>query len=620
MKRGSAMCGIAGFCSFNADYIMQEGRWTDVLVKMRESLKRRGNDDCGEYLCRHTGLSQTRLSIRDIENGRQPIIRTVNDNTYIIVYNGEIYNTNELKAELKKDFEFATTSDTEVILYCFIKYGMECVNMLNGIFAFAIWDSAAESLYLFRDQSGVKPLFYSFCNDTLVFGSEIKALFEFPGIEPQLDINGMREVIGIGPARTAGNGVFKGIYEIKPAHYAVYSPNGFKQKRYWQLESRCFEQSYKETLEQLRALIVDAVERQLVSDVPICSFLSGGVDSSIVTAIANNYLKQHSTTLNTFSFDFSENDTYFKSNSFQAERDRPYVDIMLKYHDLNHKYLECNESDLADYLYMAVDAKDIPGMADVDASLLYFCREVKKYNKVTLTGECADEIFGGYPWFHRKELFNSGTFPWTIDLQPRKQLLRDDFIHELDIDTYVSERYEESISQTPLLDGENEEQAARRRVSYLNLNWFMTTLLERMDRTSMYSGLEARVPFADYRIIEYVWNIPWEYKCRNGVVKGLLREACQDLLPPELINRKKSPYPKTYNPKYEKLLIERLLEVVFDNNSAIQPIIDKQKVLDFIHTPSDYGKPWFGQLMCGPQLMAYMLQINYWLDKFKLSI
>ena len=352
----------------------------------------------------------------------------------------------------------------------------------------------------------------------------------------------------------------------------------------------------------------------------MCSFLSGGVDSCIVTALASNYLNKNNCILNTFSFDFTGNDKYFKSNSFQPEQDRPYVDKMLKAYNVNHTYLFCDQRELADELYTSVDAKDLPGMADVDASLLYFCRQVKEHNKVTLTGECADEIFGGYPWFHREEFFNADTFPWSINMETRESVLKSELRDELKLKKYVKKAYKKTISDVPVLEGENDEEKRRREISYLNIKWFMTTLLDRMDRASMYSGLEARVPFADHRIIEYIFNMPWEYKCHNGVVKWLLRDSAQGILPDELLYRRKSPYPKTYNPEYEEILKHRLREVLSDSSSPLNQLVDKVKVMRLITAPSDYGKPWFGQLMAAPQMMAYLLQINYWMSKYKLSI
>ncbi len=615
------MCGIAGFCNLEQNFKNKAPYWTDILEQMHKRLAHRGDDNFGTYLKEQAGLSHARLSIRDIAGGSQPMVRRLGEREYAIVYNGEIYNTEELVPELSAaGFRFQTTSDTEVILYAFIRYGADFVSRLNGIFSFAIWDETKKELFLYRDRVGVKPLFYTLNHNTLVFASEPKALFCHPDIEPKLKLDGLREVLAIGPARTMGNGIFDGVQEVKPGHFMCFSKNSLTEYMYWNLTSREHPDSYPETVEKVSFLVRDAVRRQMVSDVPVCTFLSGGIDSSIVTALAYKYMEEHGEKLNTFSFDFTENDKYFQSNSFQPERDLPYVNIMLKRCPANHTYLECDEAQLTDALYDAVKAKDMPGMTDVDASLLYFCSLVKQHNKVALTGECADEIFGGYPWFYRPELMNRDGFPWSADISARTLFLSDDLIRQLDLETYAYDRYQTSLSQAPLLAGENEEQTKRRQIAYLNIKWFMQTLLDRMDRTSMYSGLEARVPFADHRIIEYVFNVPWEMKYQNNIEKTLLRDATKDLLPDELLYRKKSPYPKTYHPGYEKLLVQKLSEILANPASPISPLIDRKKALQFMQAPKEYGRPWFGQLMAGPQLMAYFIQINYWMELYHLSI
>ena len=395
---------------------------------------------------------------------------------------------------------------------------------------------------------------------------------------------------------------------------------GLSDTTYWDLKCLPHTDSYEDTVAHVSFLMRDTVKRQMISDVPVCTFLSGGIDSSIVTALAAAYQREHGEVLNTFSFDFTENDIYFQSNSFQPERDLPYVNCMLEHCKTSHTYLECTQETLADMLYAAVDAKDMPGMTDVDASLLYFCSLVKKQNKVTLTGECADEIFGGYPWFYRPELMNRDGFPWSADIDARTAFLDDDVMKSLDLSSYSHARYEESLKKTPHLPDETAEEYRRREIAYLNIKWFMQTLLDRMDRTSMYSGLEARVPFADHRIIDYVYNVPWKMKYQNGVEKALLRDAFRDLLPPELLHRKKSPYPKTYHPDYEKILIARMTDILADSNASILPLIDKKKAKKFMEAPKEYGKPWFGQLMAGPQLLAYFIQLNYWMEKYHLSV
>lgn len=615
------MCGIAGFSNPEEDYFRMQKRWKEILDSMNHVQKHRGPDDEGIYLDHACGLAHVRLSIIDLYTGHQPMLRKKDNRECSIVFNGEIYNMKLLKEELiKKGARFETTSDTEVILVGYMRYGASFIKCLNGIFSIAIWDGALKKLFLFRDRLGVKPLFYTIADKTLVFSSEIKGLFQYPGIKPVIDREGIGEIFGLGPAKTYGKGVFQGVSEVLPGHFMVYDQEGLKDHIYWEVKSHPHTDSYEETVEKTSYLLHDAVKMQMLSDIPISTFLSGGVDSSLVTAICAKELRKEGKELNTFSFDFVDNHRYFKANSFQPSEDRPWVDKMVEFSKTNHIYLECDNRDLADYLYKAVDARDLPCMADVESSMLYFCSKVIDHNKVTLTGECADEIFGGYPWFHKKECFEADNFPWSMDMEPRKSLLKNDILEEVDLEEYAKAAYQKTIKETPWLEGETKKEARRREIAYLNLKWFMATLLDRMDRTSMYSGLEARVPFADHRIVEYVFNVPWEMKCPGGLVKGLLRAAGEENLPYEVLYRKKSPYPKTYHPEYEAMLADRLRDVMSGVNAPIRKLIDLKKLERFLNSPKDYGKPWYGQLMAGPQMTAFLLQVNYWLEKYQISI
>lgn len=615
------MCGFAGFLNFKADFLYNSHEYDNALLEMCRVLYHRGPDENGKILTKNYGIAHTRLSIIDLENGRQPMTIRIDGNIYRIVYNGEIYNTDELRKDLiSRGWRFETTSDTEVILVGFIEYGIEIATMLNGIFAFFVVDENHKVAYLVRDQVGVKPLYYMEYEDTIIFSSEIKGIFAFPGITPKIDMSGLNEVLSLGPAKTYGNGVFKGVREVKPGYYLEIDYNDVCSHKYWGLYAAEHRDDYEQTVEHVRYLVTDSIERQMISDVPIATFLSGGIDSSIVSSVCAHELAKRGETLGTFSFDFVDNDKYFKSNSFQPSQDRPFVDIMVENIKSEHRYLECNNDDLYHNLFDSVDVRDLPTMADVDSSMLYFCRLVKPYYKVVLTGECADEIFGGYPWFHRKECFEADIFPWSMDISARKSVLKDELIRELNMERYIKNAYNMTIQETPKLQGENPVEARRREISYLNIKWFMQTLLDRMDRTSMCSGLEARVPFADIRIMQYMYNVPWNMKCREGVEKSLLREAMKNVLPEEIYTRKKSPYPKTYDPKYEKLLADSVIEVVENESSPINMLVDKEKVYAFIREKKDYGKPWYGQLMAGPQMLAYLLQINYWMTKYQLSV
>ncbi len=615
------MCGIAGFYCPAADFTKHADSCRDLLSSMNRALKRRGPDDEGLVLTPHFGLAQVRLSIVDLEGGHQPMTRPMGAHLAGIVYNGEVYNTKELRQELAREgCRFQTSSDTELLLLAYMTWGEHFIQKVNGIFALAIMDTRKDQLILYRDRLGVKPLFYTAAGDRLYFGSEPKALFVCPGVHPQVDLRGLNEIFSIGPARTPGCGVYKGVKELLPGHLLCCSPAGRSLRPYWRLEARPHEDSWEETVEKTRFLLQDSIRRQMISDVPVCTFLSGGVDSSLVSAVCAGELKRQNRQLTTYSFDFTGNQENFRANAFQPSQDRPYVEQMAAFLGSAHHCLECSTGTQVRLLTESVLAHDLPCMADVDSSLLYFCSQVSRSHKVALTGECADEIFGGYPWFHREECFKAHTFPWTMDLTARQVLLSEELLAELQMEDYVAEAYEASLSQTPRLAGETAQETRRREITFLNMRWFMQTLLNRMDRTSMYSGLEARVPFADHRIVEYLYNVPWEMKARGGIVKALLREAGRGLLPEEILFRRKSPYPKTYDRGYEALLAGRLNALLSDSSSPVAAFLDPKKTERFLTSPSDYGRPWYGQLMAAPQLMAYLIQVDFWLREYQVEL
>lgn len=615
------MCGICGYTNYKCNYVKEEGLHKARVRKMAKTLTDRGPDAHGEWVGEHAVFGHTRLAVIDVDGGRQPMKRTVEGYEFAITYNGELYNTEEIRKMLMdKGYEFNTTSDTEVLLMAYIHYGTGCVKYLNGIFAFAVWDSMRQRVFLCRDRFGVKPFFYTVKNDTLVFGSEIKSLFEYPGIKPKLDRDGLCELFAISPARTQGCGVFKDIYELKPAEYMISDRTGIHKRRYWQLVSGEHKESYEDTIEHTRELVYDAVKRQLVSDVPIGTLMSGGLDSSLISAIGAIEMKKQGKQLSTYSFDYEDNAKYFKPSHFQPDSDSIWVPRMVEEFGTDHTYLVCPNSVLTELLKPAVLAKDLPGMADCDASLMYFCREIKKKHTVVLSGECADEIFGGYPWFREEKAFKTAAFPWNYDMTLRNSILKEAVAKTLDLAGYSSARYEELVAQTPAFCCDNAEEKRRREIAYLNINQFMTNLLDRKDRMSMASGLEVRVPFCDHRLVEYVWNIPWEMKNKNNVSKNVLREAAKGILPEDVRLRRKSPYPKTHNPHYEKAAKQLLRQVVENDNSPIMAFCEKKKLLGILDGSFDYGRPFFGQLMAGPQFIGYILQVNYLLEYYNVRI
>ena len=613
------MCGFVGFVDFKKD----TSKMKNILVQMNESIAKRGPDEDGYYVKEHVALGHKRLIVIDPEGGKQPMIETFSFGEFAIVYNGQIYNTKELKKTLEENgFTFKSHSDTEILLKSFIHFGKDVVNHLNGIFAFAIWNTKANELFLARDHFGVKPLFYTIKNGAIIFASEIKALFQYPGCEKVLDKQGISELFGIGPAHTPGTTIFKDIYEIKPAHFAVFNNDGLKIKRYWNLTSKPHTENLVQTSEHLESLLKDAITRQLVSDMPLCTFLSGGLDSSIITKFAADYCKDNGMPpLDTYSIDYVDNDKNFVKSDFQPNSDNYYINLMSKNLHTNHHNIVIDTPELAKYLEDAMIARDMPGMADIDSSLLLFCKHVKKEMTVSLTGECADEIFGGYPWFFREDALNSGTFPWSIAIDERQKLLNPSIGQKINLKEYIDFRYNESLDEVEFLETDSLETAEKRKISHLTMNWFMQTLLDRSDRMAMYNGFELRVPFCDYRLAQYLWNIPWEMKALNGREKGLLRYVARKFLPEEIVDRKKSPYPKTHNPTYLAKVKGMLTEIMQDKNAPINNLLNREYILDILATDGTaFTRPWFGQLMTGPQLMAYLVQVNMWLEKYQPKI
>lgn len=612
------MCGFVGFANLKENISSKTN-----IYNMNESISKRGPDEDGYYYEEHICLGHKRLIVVDPDGGKQPMSAIKDGNLYTIVYNGQLYNTKDLRSELEENgFTFDSYSDTEVLLKSFIFWKYDVVKKLNGIFSFAIWNSKKNELFLARDHFGVKPLFYTIYNNTLVFASEIKALFKYPGIEAKLDEQSIAELFGIGPARTAGLGIFKNIYEIKPAHFGIFNESGLHIERYWKLESKVHTDNLEKTCDNVRFLLEDSISRQLVSDVPLCTFLSGGLDSSIITLYASKYCKKHNLPpLNTYSVDYVDNDKNFVKTDFQPNSDNYYINLMTERLNTNHHTVVLDTPELASALEDAMIARDFPGMADVDSSLLLFCKNVKQEATVSLTGECADEIFGGYPWFFRADALNSNTFPWSIAIKERQNLLNPQIASKVNLKNYIDYRYQESLNEVDILDEDSMETAEKRRISHLTLNWFMQTLLDRSDRMAMYNGFELRVPFCDYRLAEYVWNIPWEMKALHGREKGLLRYIMKDLLPEEIVDRKKSPYPKTWNPTYLATVKDMLTKIMNDSNAPINNLLNRNYILEILETDGKaFTRPWFGQLMTGPQLMAYLCQVNMWLERYNPSI
>ena len=592
------MCAILGITNSN----ISKDKFKNIL----DIMSCRGYDHTGYFFDDDIMLGHKRLAIIDIENGNQPII----DNDYIIVYNGEIYNTDIIRNDLiKKGVIFKTKSDTEVILKGYIYYGDKILNILEGIYAFAIYNKKYNELFVARDKFGIKPLYYSLNNNQFIFSSMIKPILESGIVKPVLTEKEIGNILALGPSKPMGSGIFKDIYELRPAHYLVYKDNKLNINRYWNVESKECLDTFNEAKEKVRILLTDSIKRQMVSDVDIATLLSGGVDSSIITAIVASNLDKP---LTTYSIDYEDNDKYFKKNSFTVSLDEYYINLMSKYFKTNHKYKIITQEDVVKLLKETLYAREYPGMTDIESSLLWFSKEIRKDYKVILSGECADEIFGGYPWFYRKDLNN--VFPWINNINFRQNLLNKDL--NINLGKILEKEYGRTINEL----NKSDQLDKYKRLFYINMTHFMTTLLDRKDRMTMFANLEARVPFADSKLIEYLWNLPFDYKYQNNTEKYLLREAFKGILPDEVLYRKKNPYPKTHHPYFLKAVTELLKERLKNPNSCLYKIFDINEINNLLNDSTDINIPWFGQLMTKPQLIAYLYQFDIWVEEYNIQI
>ncbi len=600
------MCAIAGILGLPVQ--------NDVLDNMLQTMQRRGPDAKGRYLNENCALLHSRLAIIDPAGGSQPMALLWGTERYVLVYNGELYNTADLRRELEQwGHHFLGHSDTEVVLHAYARWGEKCVERFNGIFAIAVWEERRRRLFLARDRIGVKPLFYKLHEGGLLFASEIKTILRYPTVRPELDGEGAAQILLLGPGRIPGSGILRGISELEPGCRGYYQEGSFRWERYWCLKDREHSEDFETTVERVRWLVSDAIRRQMVSDVPIGCFLSGGLDSSIICAIC----AAEKPNLDTFSVDYQDNDRYFMAGKFQPNADGDYIRLMEQTIGSIHHRTLLTPQDLVNHLEAATEARDLPGMADVDFSLLAFCKDIRQNVKVALSGECADEIFGGYPWYRDPAVRDADGFPWAQNTALRIGLMHPRLQTEINGEEMVRDLYETTLRQSDILPDAPPLERRMKQMVNLNFRWFMQTLLDRKDRMSMYNSLEVRVPFCDYRIAEYMYGVPWEYKDWQGREKGLLRKAMEGLLPEQVLYRKKSPYPKTHHPAYLALVRGRL-EKLLKLDAPVFELFDREAVRGLLGKEPVW--PWYGQLMTLPQTFAYILQVDYWLRHNKISV
>ncbi|MFG2915304.1 asparagine synthase (glutamine-hydrolyzing) [Kitasatospora sp. NPDC048298] len=589
------MCGITGWVAFERDLTAERG----VIEAMTATQVRRGPDAGGVHLEPHAALGHRRLAVIDIAGGVQPMTVEHDGRTLaVLTYSGEVYNHRELRADLEAaGHRFRTRSDTEVVLRAYLEWGEHLAERLNGMFAFAIWDVRREELLLVRDRMGVKPLYLHRTPDGVIFGSEVKALLAHPAVRPVVDLDGLRELLGY--TRTPGLTPYRDIHEVRPGHVVRVRREGLTVRRYWALEAREHGDSLEATVATVRALLDDIVHRQLEADVPLCSLLSGGLDSSAVTALASRTLGAAGAgPVRSFSVGFAGQSETFHANDVRQTQDGPFARLLAEHVGADHSVVELDAADLTDPSRRSVvlRARDLPnGVGDMDTSLLLLFQGVRRHSTVALSGESADELFGGYRWFHDPETIAVEDFPWALGLTgiagggatPREYLLDAELLRKLDLDGYRRARYREAIAEVPHLPAADPLERRMREISYLNLTRFVCILLDRKDRMSMANGLEVRVPFCDHRLVQYVFNAPWAMKTFDGREKSLLRAAVRDVLPPAVAERPKSPYPVTTDPHYPAKLRAELARLAVERTSPALDLLDRRRLTDALAPDTD---------------------------------
>ncbi|MGY0489218.1 asparagine synthase (glutamine-hydrolyzing) [Streptomyces sp. WG-D5] len=579
------MCGITGWVSFDRDLRAS----ADTLDAMTRTMECRGPDDRGTWIEGPAALGHRRLAIIDLPGGRQPMTVETPDGNVALVYSGETYNYTELREQLTaRGHRFTTDSDTEVVLRGYLEWGERLPERLNGMYAFAVWDGRVGKLLMIRDRMGIKPFYFYETPDGVLFGSEPKAILANPLATPRVALDGLRELFTF--VKTPGHAVWDGMHEVEPGTVVTVDRAGLRQRAYWTLETKPHTDDRDTTIAHVRELLDDIVRRQLVSDVPRCTLLSGGLDSSAMTAIAAQQLGARGETVRSFAVDFLGQAENFVADELRGTPDTPFVHDVARSSGTSHQDIVLDSNALADPEVRArvIRARDIPaGFGDMDASLYLLFKAIREHSTVALSGESADEVFGGYRHFFDEESRTADTFPWLVQFGKHfgddADVLRPDLGKRLDLTGYVADSYAGAVGSIQRLDGESDFEYRMRRICHLHLTRFVRVLLDRKDRASMAVGLEVRVPFCDHRLVEYVYNTPWALKSFDGREKSLLREATADVLPTSVYERVKSPYPSTQDPKYAVALQEHAKDLLSRPSHRVFDLLDRDRVAQAAH-------------------------------------
>ncbi|MEU7496634.1 asparagine synthase (glutamine-hydrolyzing) [Streptomyces griseofuscus] len=574
------MCGITGWVSFDRDLSAE----ATTLHAMTETMACRGPDDRGTWTEGPAALGHRRLAIIDLPGGRQPMSLVTPEGTVALVYSGETYNFTELRRELTdRGHRFTTDSDTEVVLHAYVEWGDAFAERLNGMYAFAIWDGRRDKLVMIRDRMGIKPFYYYRTPDGVLFGSEPKAILANPLARPRVTLDGLRELLVM--IKTPGHAVWDGMREVEPGTVVTVDRSGLSTRVYWRLQTRPHEDDRDTTIATVRTLLDDIVRRQLVADVPRCTLLSGGLDSSAMTAIAARQLAEQGQKVRSFAVDFVGQTENFVADELRGTPDTPFVHDVARSSGTDHQDIVLDAEALADPAVreQVIRARDLPaGFGDMDASLLLLFRAIRQKSTVALSGESADEVFGGYLQFFDEDARSADTFPWLVRFGRHfgddSDVLRTDLVKQLDLERYTADGYRTAVAGIERLAGESDFEFRMRQICHLHLTRFVRILLDRKDRMSMATGLEVRVPFCDHRLVEYVFNAPWALKSFDGREKSLLREAAKDVLPQSVYDRVKSPYPSTQDPRYARALQAQAKDLLARPSHRVFDLVDRDRV------------------------------------------
>jgi asparagine synthase (glutamine-hydrolysing) len=603
------MCGITGWVDWDR-HLADESAALDAMT---DTLGCRGPDARGTWVADHALIGHRRLAVIDLPGGAQPMraSRHPGGPPVVLTFSGEVYNFADLRTELQAlGHRFTTRSDTEVVLRAYLQWDAGCVERLEGMFAFAVFDAGEQRLLLARDRLGVKPLYYHPYPDGIVFGSEPKALLASPVFDASLSEQGVLELFAMFGTQTPGNAVLDALHELRPGTLLEFDRAGHRSRTYWSLPGRPHTDDLATTVDKVRTLLADAVTRQLVSDVPLCALVSGGLDSSLIAAFAAPACGDP---LSTFAVDFAGAEDDFRADANRPTRDAPFVRTLVEHVGSRHTDVVLDAPDLLATFERATSARDLPCLGDLDGSLLLLFEAISARSTVALSGESADEVFGGYAWFHDAKAVGRNGFPWNLDDTGFANVLAPELKDRLRPQDYAADRYAEALAEVPHVPGEDGVVRRMREVSYLALTRFLPVLLDRKDRMSMATGLEVRVPFCATDLVEYVWNVPWALKAVDGTPKGLLRRVAAGLLPREIVERPKTMYPTAPDPTYDSA-VRAAARSLLDGDSVVGPLLDAGKVRALVDGDSR-RPPWMQRMA-----LAYLTQIELWLRKYEVKV